>query len=191
MNFKLVSFHLSEERHWLPDSSSQIRLREARFEDTRGDIVRLFLWNQLEISFLKGWWELKVKIRLREARFDETSGDIVRLFLFFSWNQFLEGVGERFKKTISHLKRESVMDFRLTDEKRAVATSELGSNSTLTIALYVVRQIFSCWNIEFIKMKLHQIWGSVWSYCPLFILLVLIVDTDHGVDLNVIKVYLK
>ena len=44
MNFKLESLHLSEERHWLPDSSSQIRLREARLEETRGDIVRLFLF---------------------------------------------------------------------------------------------------------------------------------------------------
>ena len=37
----------------------------------------------------------------------------------------------KLERSIFHLKRESVRDFLLTDDNLAVATSELGSNSTL------------------------------------------------------------
>ena len=73
------------------------------------------------------------QIRLSEARLDETSGDIVRLFLSFPIKFGVNGKAhekQKWEKSTFHLKRESVRDFLLTDENRAVATSELGSNST-------------------------------------------------------------
>ena len=93
----------------------------------------------------------------------------------------------------TNLNRESVRDLRLTDEKRAVATSELGSNNTF--------EFYKCLQIcvhqhKFVKISTHlctyilwlhysyQVRGWVWSSWPLFELLVLVIDTNHSVHLK-------
>ena len=93
----------------------------------------------------------------------------------------------------TNLNRESVRDLRLTDEKRAVATSELGSNNTF--------EFYKCLQIcvhqhQFVRISTHlytlilwlhysyQVRGWVWSSWPLFELLVLVIDTNHGVHLK-------
>ena len=93
----------------------------------------------------------------------------------------------------TNLNRESVRDLRLTEEKRAVATSELGSNNTF--------EFYKCLQIcvhqhKFVKISTHlyklilwlhysyQVRGWVWSSWPLFELLVLVIDTNHSVHLK-------